>query len=342
MSSSAQVVIAGAGVSGLSCARELVAAGRTVVLFERARGVGGRCATRRLEGQPIDHGPAFLHGRDPEFLAALAEVPSAALPGWPASVSGTGQPCQPDAFTPGEQRLAFADGVVAFPRHLATGLDVRLETEVASVQADGEGILLHTAKGEVHRIASVVLALAAEQSLALLSAMPAPTAEIAAARALLQFSRSQACLSLLALYGEDAPRPAWQLYYPENSPMLQLVSHDSSKRTAPARLALVLQARPSWSREHLADPDWPRALLAEAGSVLGPWAARPSVTHAHRWSHARSDRSSELAGPILLSLPGGGRLGLCGDRFAPGGGVLAAFRSGRMLARRLIAKGAAQ
>ncbi len=35
--------------------------------------------------------------------------------------------------------------------------------------------------------------------------------------------------------------------------------------------------------------------------------------------------------------PGGGRLGLCGDRFAPGGGVQAAFLSGQRLARRLLA-----
>jgi predicted NAD/FAD-dependent oxidoreductase len=40
---------------------------------------------------------------------------------------------------------------------------------------------------------------------------------------------------------------------------------------------------------------------------------------------------------MLLSLPGGGRIGLCGDRFAPGGGVEAAWRSGRMLAGRILA-----
>ena len=120
--------------------------------------------------------------------------------------------------------------------------------------------------------------------------------------------------------------------------MLQLVSHDSTKRPGSAPLALVLQARPSWSRAHLDDPGWPQALLAEAGRLLGPWASRPATTHAHRWSHARSDRSAELSGPLLLSLPGGGRLGVCGDRFAPGGGVEAAWRSGRLMAARLLAE----
>lgn len=337
---SAPVVIVGAGVSGLSCAQALAAAGCRAPVLDRARGVGGRCATRRLDGQPFDHGAAFLHGRHPEFLAALQAVPAARLPGWPEQVAGAGQPCQPEAFGPGEQRLAFAEGVVAFPRHLAAGLDVRLEAEVVALAAAAGALQVRTAGGQAHRAAALVLALAPEQALALLATLPEPPAEVRSAQALLGLASSQACLSLLALYDDGAPRPPWQVWYPEESRVLQLVSHDSSKRPGAARLGLVLQGRPSWSRAHLDDPDWSRALLDEAGRVLGPWAALPRVRHAHRWSHARSDRSAELAGPVLFTLPGGGRLGICGDRFAPGGGVEAAWRSGRIMAGRLLAGGA--
>jgi predicted NAD/FAD-dependent oxidoreductase len=104
-------------------------------------------------------------------------------------------------------------------------------------------------------------------------------------------------------------------------------------------VTLVIQAHARWSRAHLDDPDAPRLLLEEAGKLLGPWAARPEVFEAHRWSYARNDRSAELAGPMLIDLPGGGRLGICGDRFAPGSGVEAAWRSGRALAARLLAEG---
>lgn len=336
----APMVIVGAGVSGLSCARALAAAGRPVLVLERARGVGGRCASRTLEGQVVDYGPIFLHGRDAGFLAALAEVPATSLPGWPAAVSGAGQPCQPEAFTPGEQRLALAEGLAAFPRHLAAGLQVRLEATVSALEPDGDGVRLRMASGPPLRARAVVLAVAPEQALALLEPLPSPSADLRSARALLGLSRSQACLALLALYPEGAPRPAWQACYPEDSQLLQLVAHDSSKRAAPPRLALLLQARPAWSRTHLDDPAWPQALLQEAARLLGPWAASPAATHPHRWRYARSDRVAELSGPLLLPLPGGGRLGLCGDRFAPGGGVEGAWRSGRMLAERLLAAGA--
>ena len=108
-----RIAVVGAGVAGLSCARALADAGRPVTVLERARGVGGRCTTRRLEGVPLDMGAAFLHGRDAAFLAALESVPARRLEGWPAAVHGSGRPCQPEAFQPGERRLAYAEGVWA-------------------------------------------------------------------------------------------------------------------------------------------------------------------------------------------------------------------------------------
>lgn len=332
-----RVVIVGAGVAGLACARALEEAGRRPLVLERARGVGGRCATRRLEGQPLDHGVAFLHGRDAQFLAALRGVGATVLAGWPDRISGSGRPCQPDAFVPGEGRLAIAEGVSAFPKHLALGLEVRLETEVLAVEPAGPALRLRTSRGEPLEAGTAVLALAAEQAESLLAAVPGDPPEVAGARAVLRLSRSQPCLALLALYPEGAPAPRWQACYPEDSRVLQLLSHDSSKRPAPARLAMVYQAHAPWSRAHLDDPRWPEAVLEEAARLLGPWAARPAATHAHRWRFARNDLAAELAGPMLLSLPGGGRLGLCGDRFARGGGVEAAWRSGRMLAGRILA-----
>ena len=52
----ADVVVVGAGVAGLQCARRLRDAGLQVVVLDKARGVGGRVATRRVDGQPVDHG----------------------------------------------------------------------------------------------------------------------------------------------------------------------------------------------------------------------------------------------------------------------------------------------
>ncbi|MBI5068028.1 MAG: FAD-dependent oxidoreductase [Deltaproteobacteria bacterium] len=331
-----RVLVLGAGVAGLSCARALADAGRPVEVLERARGVGGRCATRRVEGQPVDFGVAFLHGRDPGFLAALAEVPARRLDGWPVAMLGAGRPCQPEAFTPGESRLAFAEGISAFPRHLAAGLPVTLRANAVAVEPEGAALRVRLEGGGAAEAPVVVLALAAEQAHELLGTVPGPPPAVASARALLDQARSQACLALIAVYPPEAQPPAWHCCYPDGSRVLQLAVHDSSKRAAPDATVLVLQAHPRWSREHLDDPAWPERLLEEGGRVVGPWAARPRHQEPHSWRHARHDRSAELAAPLLLGLPGGARLGLCGDRFAPGGGVEAAWRSGRALAHRIL------
>jgi renalase len=337
MSREVNVLVVGAGVSGLNCAREAAAAGHSVQVLDRARGVGGRCASHRLDGLAFDMGVSFLHGRDPDFLAAIREVPGRKLEGWPRAIRGSGRPCQPEAFQAGEERLAFVDGVTAFPKHLARGLSVRARARVERLDLTRESPRIVLEGGEELEARHVVLALAAEQVLRLLAAVPDLPRPLASVVALLETSSSESSLSLCAAYPAGTPVPPWDACYPEDSSILQFVAHESGKREAPPFLGLVLQARPSWARRHVDDPAWPEALLSEAGRVLGTWAASPSATHAHRWKFARTDLSSELSGPVLVQLPSGASVGICGDRFAPGGGVEAAWISGRALGRRLAA-----
>lgn len=336
--SNPRTAIIGAGVAGLACARDLALAGRAPVVFERSRGVGGRCATRRVEGRPVDHGVVFLHGSDPAFLAAVRSVESSTLvEGWPQRVRGSGAPCQPDAFAPGETRLAIAGGVSAFPKRLAEGVDVRLNTGVTLVEARDGGLVVTSDEG-TRQVEDLVIALPAEQALRIIEPLSIASREVAAACRLLASVAGLPCLTLLAGYPPDAPAPEWDVYYPESSAVLQLVSHDTGKRDPSHGVVLVLQARPGWSRARLDQPaaSWTREMLEEAAACIGAWAARPAWTQAHRWRFARADGGSDLASPMLLRLSGGGRVGLAGEIFARGGGVEAAWTSGRGLARRLL------
>ena len=62
-----EIVVIGAGISGCSCARTLSDAGHSVTVVEKGRGVGGRMATRRMNGARIDHGAQFFTARDPRL-----------------------------------------------------------------------------------------------------------------------------------------------------------------------------------------------------------------------------------------------------------------------------------
>ena len=59
-----KICVIGAGISGCSCAHALARAGHEVAIVEKGRGVGGRMATRRMEGARIDHGAQFFTTRD--------------------------------------------------------------------------------------------------------------------------------------------------------------------------------------------------------------------------------------------------------------------------------------
>lgn len=331
-------LVVGAGVAGLACARELRRAGHDVVVIEKANGVGGRCATRRVEGQPLDFGPVFLHGSDPEFVRLMRGIPGVGLlEDWPRRRRGAGKPCQHEAFAPTERRFAFAEGVTSLPKFLAQGVDVRLRTRVTELHMGDSAFELKLQGDESVSTRSLVLAMPAEQTLQFIWPLVARSEELEAVAVLLDMVPSLPCLTLLAGYSLDTPAPTWDVLYPEQTPALMLVSHESSKRVEPAFRTLVIQAAPLWSREHLEeDPSvWSAALLAETANLVGAWVCEPKWTQPHRWRYSRVDLGNELTGPIRVRI-GSLSLGLAGDVFAPGGGVEAAWNSGRTLARRLL------
>ena len=68
-----QIAIIGAGIAGLAAARQLHAAGLACTLFDKGRGVGGRMATRRVDGFHFDHGAQFFTAKGASFGALVAE-----------------------------------------------------------------------------------------------------------------------------------------------------------------------------------------------------------------------------------------------------------------------------
>ena len=84
-----RVIVVGAGIAGLVCARRLVRAGHDVTVLERAQAVGGRVRTTVRDGFRLDHGFQVLFTAYPTLaaeldLAALAPrdfLPAARLAG---------------------------------------------------------------------------------------------------------------------------------------------------------------------------------------------------------------------------------------------------------------------
>jgi monoamine oxidase len=75
------VVIIGAGAAGLSAARALAEAGRSVLLLEARDRIGGRIWTRHEAdtGAAVELGAEFIHGQIPQTLQLLHEAGEAAI-----------------------------------------------------------------------------------------------------------------------------------------------------------------------------------------------------------------------------------------------------------------------
>jgi monoamine oxidase len=74
MTPSADVLIVGAGVAGLSAACELSAAGKRVLLLEGRDRIGGRIFTHHTEEYPVELGAEFIHGRPPEIFDLVKQA----------------------------------------------------------------------------------------------------------------------------------------------------------------------------------------------------------------------------------------------------------------------------
>jgi renalase len=333
-------VVVGAGIAGLTCARDLISGGWNVLVVEKSRAVGGRCATRRMLGQPVDIGLSYYHADDPDLLAELAAVPATHLPGWPHVVTGPGAPCHPATFRAGQQRLAFAEGVNAFPKHLARDVPVRFSSRVVGIRPLPDGVELGFEDDAPLRARNLVLAIPPHQAEALLPHEQGIS--LRAVETLFKTISTAPCITVSVGYSTSAPAPAFDIMYPGEHSILRLISHDSTKRTDPDFRVLVLQARAGWSQTHLEEnrDAWPQPLIEAAAQLVGDWVRAPEWADPQRWRFAKLVLPTEMSAPLVFGLPGGARLGLTGEAFALEAGVQGAYRAGRGLARRMLADGA--
>mgnify|MGYP001435162060 CR=1 FL=1 len=90
------LAIVGAGISGLTAARQCQKAGLAVTLYDKGRGVGGRCATRRRDDFAFDHGAQLIGATDAGFRGVVRKwMIATAAQRWKGRFQGL-----PDGLTP--------------------------------------------------------------------------------------------------------------------------------------------------------------------------------------------------------------------------------------------------
>jgi len=322
------VLIVGAGIAGLTAARSLCALGKSVLVLEKSRGVGGRAATRRWNGLQVDHGAQFFTARSAEFRNQVDDwLQRGVCFEWSRGLHRFGEG---GLLAPGADnfpRYACREGMTALGRDLLGGEGgfVLRETKVAKVGTSSFGWQAQTEDGRTFRSRALVMTPPAPQSSELLRTA-APDAS-----AFLTSIPMAPCLALVARYPRrDFP---WHgIQFPEHD-VVAWIGNDTSKRPDlhPDASIVVIHASPLFSEQHFdAAQDGIASKLLEAASLLsGADLAKPIDFFLQRWRYALGSRDgTEPARLVKAPAP----LVLAGDAIG-GGKIEGAWLSGREAAR---------
>ena len=302
---SSDVLVVGAGISGLVAAREMQRRGRKVTILEKSRGVGGRMATRRIGQAVFDHGAQFFTVRYKSFRELMDEwIAAGVAREWCLGFASADGVMKPD----GHPRYCGSPAMTAIPKYMAKDLDVRLETTVGKIEHTDGCWRIADENENVYSAASLLMTAPSMQSMSMLGAgkVALPLDIINA----LQDIEYDPCHTLLAVLDgpSNIPEPGG-LRAP--APEISWIADNTLKGVSPVITAVTIHGSPNFSRQHSVSD----AKLVET-TLLGaamPWlGAEPIQTDLHHWVFSQPARVQEER---CLYAEAPGPLAFAGDAF---------------------------
>ena len=316
-----KILIIGAGMSGLTAARELQNGGHDVVVVDKGRGIGGRMATRRFAGGKFDHGAQFFTTRSDEFKAATAQWQSENVAHhW---FDGTPTPDEP-AKNDGHPRYCGETGMTGIGKHLMQGLDVRLGVEIENLSRENGVWTATTSSGATFGGDELMLTAPIPQSLQLFdtSGQLLPTSM----RALLESVTYEPCFAVMAqLDGPSQIAPPGLLYI--NGDPIWWIADNYQKGVSPIEGSVTIHSSGAYARAHYDDDD------AQVGEELiglcKEWLGRPvQEFQVRRWRYSKPENPLDIG----IARDENCAVTFAGDALM-GAKIEGAFTSGLMAAR---------
>jgi renalase len=316
--SSAQVLVAGGGIAGVACACELVRAGVSVEVRDRGRVIGGRMASRWMDGRIVDSGASYLTAASPEFISVVDDwIMRGLVRIWTSAFAAIDE-SGPDGSAARSQatgpiRYSAPHGLRALVADLAARGGVRVDQSrpISMIEpgpvVDGE------------RFDAAVLAMPDPQAIRHLHP------DLAEERSAVAGREWSPVLALLAGW----PHRQWAPMdgaFVNGDDVLSWIADDGRRRGDQAPV-LVAHSTSEFAAPRLAQPRAATAeLVAATRRVLGI-ADDPTWTYVQRWTFAKPAHRRDA--PFFL---GSGNVGLAGDGWGDPK-VETAWRSGAELGR---------
>ncbi|MGI9474340.1 MAG: FAD-dependent oxidoreductase [Rubripirellula sp.] len=326
------VAVIGAGMGGLAAARTLKDHGLDVTVFDKSRGVGGRVATRRVDGMTFDHGAQYFTARDRRFSRSIQSwMQQGLVEPWMGRIIEWKSDGLHDEKL-GTPRYVATPTMNALAKHLSEDLDVKVTTPVDKLQRESGGgwRLIGQEDRELGVFDTVLLNCPPQQALHLLAEQSdlCRTIEQVEMRPCWAMMLSTDALSDLEFEGAFV-----------NEGPLSWVSHDGAKpgRQEPSRQTTwTVHASASWTEQHLESGETTvkKELLNAFRELFGSrlsdtW--KPLHCDVHLWRYAipANPLSEECLWDSDTSV------GTCGD-WCGASRVEGAFLSGISLAGTLL------
>jgi len=294
------VLVIGAGMSGMAAASELSRAGRKVMVVDKGRAVGGRMASRRIGEAVFDHGAQFITSRSDRFSNLMQEwCVNGSVSEWCRGFS---------AAQDGHPRWRGNPNMRALTGYLAEEIEVILETRITSITLEGTRWSVGLEDSSYITSAAVLLTAPVPQSLALLDAGSFDlSADLRTRLDAIQYER---CLSVLAvLDGPSGMSPPGGMAF-ESGPVSWLADNQL-KGISPVP-CVTLHASHDFSLLHWnADRDHAGHFLLDS---VAPWIrAGVSEFQTHGWMFSKPLQIDEEQCAVLHARP---PLVMAGDAFA--------------------------
>ncbi len=317
-------LIVGSGIAGLMAARELKRQGVRVIVLEKANGVGGRMATRRIDGAVFDHGTQYFAPSSAWFQTRISEWIGEGI----AKEWFRVQSYEMDTRFLSAARYRGHPAMTSIPKTIASGMQVLTNEKVHRIylaegcwHAETEGDSRHSAR-------SCILTPPVPQTLELLTA-----SEIAiedATRDALADLVYEPCITLMAVCDKPPALPGHGVLEFERGNLRRIVDNQR-KGVSPDVPAITIHATGAFSASHFSDSDEivSRLILDEALPMLRCMARSWQL---HRWRY--SQILTPHPAPFLL-LRTDPPLAVAGDAFGING-VEGAARSGMEAATMIL------
>ena len=309
------LLVLGSGIAGLAAARLAEDDGKTVLVIDKGRRLGGRVSTRRQDGFVFNHGAQFVTAKGTEF-ADLLDMAKAAgnIKDWQVSDDKIVQ-----IGTPSMRDL---------PQFMSTELMIRQQTEITKISHHGGHIGFFDKDDLVATGRQAIITAPAAQTGKLLADI---YPELAATAGPVSYDP---CWTIMLGLEDDHGLGTTPLRDEAAGIALGVPEMTrSNQQSGLGAPALTIQATGQWSQQHLQDS--PQMVIESFCQIWQDLTGKPlnniSTATAHRWLYAKVTTAAPSDAPRLSS---DRKLAIAGD-WLSGPRVEQAFDSGQQAYRHL-------